>query len=1246
MKTARYVLAFLLFFTSTFGVFAQPVPIDLDEQISYYQQKGNNAFENGNYTDAITHYEKVLEVAEKIYGAADTLTAFCHWQLGFVYEKLPIPKEAIQHYSEAAEIWKKKTGKEDVQYINTLVAIFNISISLDFLDDSNELRLIELMELVKYQYGELDTSYSNVLQSIAGLYSSKGEYSKAEPLYQHSLEIIGNIFGDEHLYYANSLNNLAELYWFVGRYKEAEPLYNRVSDIYKTTLGEEHPDYATTLDNLASLYSDMGNYQLAEPMYQKVLEITKKTLGEDHPDYAISLNNLAALFSDMGNYSQAEPLYQQALAITKKVSGVDHLDYATALSNLAVLHENMGNYTLSEPLHQQALEIRRKALGEDHPDYAISINNLAMFYERIGKYSQSELMCHQALAIRKKVLGEDHPDYAASISNLAKLHERKGNYLKAEPLYKQSLVIIKKSFGEEHPSHATSLDNLAVLYVDMGNYAKAELLYQQALEIRKTALGVDHRNYAISLNNMALLYYKIGNYAKAESLYKQSLKIIEKVLGVDHPDYATSLSNLAVLFNSMGNSTQAEPLCKLSLAIRKKTLGEDHPDYATSLNNLAILYKDIGNYAQAEPLFQQVLTIREKTLNNEHPDYAISLNNLAGLYKNMGNYTKAELLFQQALTILKKILGKDYSFYATSLYNLASLYAQSNKYPTAFPLFTQALQIYQNQIIQNFAWLSENQREQYFKSIGFNFDIFHSFALKAHKNIPQTLSDDYNYQLFTKGLQLATAQQMRNRIAASGDTALLADYENWLAQRRSLGKLYENTIAQRESMGIDIDSLEEAANRAEADLARRSEVFAEATDTTRYSWQDVQRKLQANEAAVEIARFNWFSKDWTDTVYYALMVITPQTKEHPTIIWLKNGNDLEGKHFKNYADALQRGENDFDSYLQYWKPLDSLLQGANKVFLSLDGIYHKINLEALLTPESKYLGDVKELQLVGSTKDLVKTKPATTKSLSALLIGNPAYSADSTQLASAAMPFKNPNTTDAYLPDNTRSATYQLKELPATQAEIDSIGAVLTKQGYRVHAYSGKQAVEEVVKSADSPRILHLATHGAFLADPSPDKQDNTRLLMGMDMQRATENPLLRSQLYFSGAQETLSGKYPLDATYDNGILTAYEAVNLNLRGTELVVLSACETGLGEVRNGEGAFGLQRAFQVAGARSVMMSLWKVSDSATSLFMSTFYRQWLQTGDKRQAFKATQQVLRANPNYKHPYFWGAFVLVGE
>ncbi|QQS29997.1 MAG: CHAT domain-containing protein [Sphingobacteriales bacterium] len=1097
--------------------------------------------------------------------------------------------------------------------------------------------LYEVYTQVNYQKGQLDNN------DIKGYFKNGGvafeltnPVEKNDRLYGYYVYYYED--GNKRIEGTETENGLDGTWYY---YKEDGKKYHYM--VYLDGEAQGFQKNRLAADSLIQI----GNKEMAKPQIELTMEwMQKQFLIKDHLSYASSLNNLAGSYYTMGNYTQAETLYKEALAIRKKVLGEEHPDYATSLNNMAGLYYTILNLEQAEPLYKESLVIRKKILGEAHPDYVNSLNSLAGLYWVMSNYEQAEQFYKQALEIRKKVLGEEHSDYTTSLNNLAGLYKAMGKYEQAESFYKQALEIRKKVLGGEHPDYVNSLNSLAFLYRVMGKYEQAEPLYKQALEIRKKVLGEEHPDYVNSLNSLADLYWDMGKYEQAEPLYKQALEIRKKVLGEEHPDYAISLNSLALLYQYIGKYEQAELLHKQTLEIRKKVLGEEHPEYAISLYSLAGLCRVMGKYKQSETLHKQALEI-SKILDKEHLVPAYSFNNLVLLYSIVGNYKQTEPFLKSALTIRKIVMGEEHPNYATSLTNLAVLYNQTQNYPTAYPLYTQAMQIYQNQIIQNFTGLSERDREQYFNAIKYNFEAFHSFAYKAHKTIPQTLSNDYDYTLFIKGLQLATSQQMRNRIATSADTTLLADYENWLGQRRFLGKLYEKTIEQRKIIGINIDSLEEVANRVEADLARRSEAFAEATDTVRYIWQDVQKQLKAGEAAVEIARFNWYSKSWTDTVYYALMVVTPQTKEHPDVVWLKNGKDLEGKHFKNYINAMKTRENDFDGYMQYWKPLDSLLQCANKVYLSLDGIYHKINMETLITPEGKYLGDVKELHLVGSTKDLVKPRKTATSNLSAVLLGNPTYSADSTTLAITAGHYKNPTATDAYLPDNTRSATFNLKPLPGTQTEINQIGAALTKAGYSVKSYSGKEAAEEAVKSVNSPRILHLATHGAFLEiSDKPEELNRMQYFADMDIKRAIENPLLRSQLYFSGAQETLSGKYPSNATYDNGVLTAYEAVNLNLRGTELVVLSACETGLGEVRNGEGVFGLQRAFQVAGAQSVMMSLREVSDAATSLFMNTFYQNFLETGNKRQAFKAAQKTLRKTSDYKHPYYWGAFVLVGE
>ncbi|QQS29999.1 MAG: CHAT domain-containing protein [Sphingobacteriales bacterium] len=1330
MKSAQYAVVFFLLLFCTIGLIAQPVPKDLEGQINYYLEKGTKALKKEKNSQAISNYEKALELSIIGKGNTDTLVAFCYEQLGHVYGNIKDIQKSIKYYTQAAEIWKGIKGNESEEYLLKTMIIFESSVMNNYLDESSKTYIFDFLEGAEMEVEEQDTIWFNLLFGTAKLFDDNELYSDAVLLYEKAYNKSKLMWGENHKNNINLLGFLAMDYYSLGDFEKADSLfqeslnlwninklkiqhkyidvlivtaefykkmgfYFRLIDLYLDAIevtnelyGENNTEHAKFINQLAETYEVIGLYEAAIPLREQYLQIMTTIFGTKHPEYAMALNNLAVLYTKMGAFEEVENFYMSALSVLKGSSFKKRYYYAVTLNNLAQYYGLTSNFTKSEQLFLKALSIIKKIAPNSETHMEV-LYNLSEIYRITANYEKAEFFCYQSIQMKKEELGENHYKYALSVVSLAETERAKSNFEVAENLFIYALSLLEESLGEEHIYYATTLNNLALLYADWGFYTEAEKLFYEvlytaeitigknrpfyaiflnnlanlylakgdylkseslqleAISITRSALGENNIYYANSLNGLAVLYTNMGLYSTAESLLLKYLTVVKEILGKENLNYAEGLNNLCFLFSCVEEYEQAEKYCKESLSIQYTFLEENNQNYVSKLNNLGIIYYKMGKHDQSEPLLLEALSFQKNISDENHLNYAITLNNLALLYDKVGELEKAKLLYQESLGIVKSTIGENNAGNALILTNLAQLNTQTQNYPTAYPLYTQAMQIYQNQIIQNFTGLSERDREQYFNAIKYNFEAFHSFAYKAHKTIPQTLSKDYDYTLFIKGLQLATSQQMRNRIAASADTTLLADYENWLGQRRFLGKLYEKTIEQRKIIGINIDSLEEAANRAEADLARRSEALAEATDTVRYTWQDVQKQLKAGEAAVEIARFNWYNKDWTDTVYYALMVVTPQTKEHPDVVWLEYGKDLEGSHFKNYTGAMKRGENDFDSYLQYWKPLDSLLQGANKVYLSLDGIYHKINLETLITPEGKYLGDEKELHLVGSTKDLVKHRKAVTSTLSAVLLGNPAYSADSTTLAITAGQFKK-SYNHRCLSSRQYPFRYILPEpLPGTQTEIDQIGAVLTQAGYSVKSYSGKEAAEEAVKSANSPRILHLATHGAFLEiSDKPEELNRMQYLADMDIKRAIENPLLRSQLYFSGAQETLSGKYPANATYDNGVLTAYEAVNLNLKGTELVVLSACETGLGEVRNGEGVFGMQRAFQVAGAQSVMMSLREVSDAATSLFMNTFYQNFLETGNKRQAFKAAQQTLRNTSDYKHPYYWGAFVLVGE
>jgi tetratricopeptide (TPR) repeat protein len=313
-----------------------------------------------------------------------------------------------------------------------------------------------------------------------------------------------------------------------GQYAKAEPLYQWALAIWRKILGPNHPDVGTNLHNLAALYEARGEYAKAEPLYQQALAIREKALGPEHPDVAQSLNKLGELHQTQGQYAKAEPLYQQALAIREKALGPEHPYVATSLNSLALLCSDQGRYADAELLHARALAIRQKTLGSEHPDVANSLHNLAILYGARGQYAKAKPLYRRAIAIREKALGPEHPNVANSLNGLGSLYSNQGQYSQAKPLLERALAIRQKTLGPEHPNVANSLHNLAWLYNAQGQYATAERLYRRALEIREKTLGPEHPNVAESLDDLASLYQAQGQYAKAQPLSNRALEIRQR----------------------------------------------------------------------------------------------------------------------------------------------------------------------------------------------------------------------------------------------------------------------------------------------------------------------------------------------------------------------------------------------------------------------------------------------------------------------------------------------------------------------------------------------------------------------------------------------------------------------------------------------------------------------------------------------------------------------------------------------
>jgi len=957
---------------------------------------------------------------------------------------------------------------------------------------------------------------------------------------------------------------------------------------------------------------ERGDYGKAVENLKQALKQGELEFGKWHLNYATFLNNLALIHYKQGVAVKAEPLFQEAILIIGVVLGKLNLSYASTLINLAALYQGRGNYEKAQPLYLEAKTIFEKVKGRDHPNYGVLLDNLASLYHGQGDYKKAEPLYLDAIEIQGKALGKEHPDYATTLNNLAAFYQDLGAYAKAERLYLEALPIMSK----HHPDYLTYMSNLAGFYMVVGDYKKAEPIFQEVMSSRKKAFGELNPDYALSLAHLATLSQAQGNYKKAELLYLEAKVIFEKTPGVGHSDYATTLNNLAALYKGQGEYTKAEPLYLVSMAIREKALGKEHPDYAQSLHNLASLYQAQGNYKKAEPHYIEAMAIRGKILSKEHPDYALSLNNLADLYQILGDYEKAEQFFLEAMTIWEGTFGKKHFNYVLSVKNLADLYYTKGDHKKATPLFREALDVLLLQIDQNFSHLSEKEKDSYFQTFDYNFEAFHSFVVDHAVDNSELLAQDFRYLLATKGLLFDSSEKVRDRVLNNNDTALFRLYNEWRDQGQYVNSLYRAPLKKRKERGINLDKEAEQLNTLEKELSSRSALFASSRDTVKHTWQDIRGQLLSGEAAVEMVRFNYYKKQWTDSVIYMALIVTPETEDHPELVVMADGNKMENDHLKAYRRRLKKNDKDAESYSHYWAPISGKLVGIKKVYFSGDGVYHNISLAGLYDEaDGNYLADKLTIHRVSGTAQLLETVREREPMNQAYLVGAPSFNEPKGIVGA-----------DDWAP------------LPYTLKEVDTLKYILEAAGIPTTVYTKDKATEEEVKSWDNPRIVHVASHAFFLENKAIQHSQRQQIT-GLDQLTLYQNPLLRSVMLLANAKGELYGEGT------SGVLSAKEVLNLKLDQTELVVLSACETGKGVIKNGEGIYGLQRAFLTAGAETVLASLWKVDDGVTQELMADFYKNWLIDGlSKREAFIQARKSIK--DKYGAPRYWAAFVMIGQ
>jgi len=995
---------------------------------------------------------------------------------------------------------------------------------------------------------------------------------------------------------------ITEYIWFRLKYTQldAETANKEINTVDITSIENNlhrfHPTFIVTNDRFAEFYMMTDNLLRAIELTDRAVTLRMEKYGDKDSETGIYLSKLADLQIEAGQYRQAEDNINKALPIIKKGLGNNTMEYADAQAIAAKLSLSLGMYDEAKKSFRKSANIYKSLIKKDPSIKGKNIEDLAPLYVQIGEYNFAEEQLSILIEKRTSIYGTKHRELIKPYIELANLYLVRGEYSDAEKYASQALNISKTILGENSISYAASADQLAKIYTALGSYSKALDLEIQALNIRKKSLGNKHISVAQSLSAIAMLKFTMStqNLQEAEELMSQAESIV--------------LSN----FN------------------------DKHPVYAEALKNEAMLFIEGKNYELARQKLEIAADIFESKLDKKNTSSAEILLILGDIYLHENQFKKAEKSYEKAESIYASLLSKSHPNYIKTQSKLAQIHYVSGDYKKANDELDVIVVAYLDFIQRYFPSLSENEKAEFWQLMRPDFEFFNSLAVAQAKERPKMLAQMYNITLATKAILLSSSQKVRQQVAKSNNQELKDLFAKWVERKEYLTSILAMSQEQMVENQINVSDIQSEIESLEKQLSEKSDIFAFFFEGNIFSWEDVQKTLRPNEVAIEIIRYRHFDKGFTNQIKYAALIVSTETQKQPELVLMENGNDMEGKYVRYYRNCMIHQINDENSYQVFWKPIEKALpKNISKVFISPDGVYNQLNIESFLTESGEHILDKYSVNLVSNTKDLVLKRPQVEKKKKEKKKTTEVVK--TTETDKKVVLFGNPTfytNEESYYDAQTRGRF--IKSLPGTAIEINKISNLIKQKGWKVIEYTESTATEAVLKTEDNPTILHIATHG-FFDNKKPDDNINT-----FSATRIAQNPLLKSGILAAASGELLASGNSYNA--QEGVLTAFEAMNLNYENTELVVLSACETGLGKIEAGEGVFGLQRAFLVAGADVLIMSIFKVSDEATQKLMEQFYNNWLNQGmKKREAFYAAQKEIKKD--YPHPIFWGAFNMIG-
>lgn len=755
----------------------------------------------------------------------------------------------------------------------------------------------------------------------------------------------------------------------------------------------------------------------------------------------------------------------------------------------------------------------------------------------------------------------------------------------------------------------------------------------ESLNLRKDIYGEESQQVALIKNNLAILYIDIGNFEKGAEIVLNTLEISEK--HNYNSTYIQSLSILGIICKYAGAYENAVKCFHEALNLQKEFAGDESHAYLQLMELLLDVINKVEPDSSFEDLHLQLLELGTSLRTEKNIAYITSIYNIGVYYFQLKKYTEALNCCNEAEELLKERKDKAQYKLFFEIYSLrATIKEKTNDFTEAVTYYSKSLEMAKAEYQQYFAFLSENEREYTLQGKEW---FFNEIKYQGHKRkddssfIPELV---YNTELFHKSLLVNSTKHIQESFFKNDNDSLTKEW-NRLRFLKERQIRMETSFAPSER---DLSKLKNEIQELEKKLTRNSNPYRNLLQEYSYTWEDVKKQLKPRQAAIEFVFYenqNSEGKHTGDKTYYALLL--GHNYQSPKIISCCNSSELQNIINQPITTNIL--------YKLIWESLDNELEGVQEIYISPTGLLHHVAFNALKDNNDNYLIDKYTIHQVMSTRDIrmIKEKKDINKIPPTIaLFGGADYDLSNDEMTNVYAEYEVNNSDE----ETMRSVLDSLDvnrgrgfdHLPGSEEEVQALDSIFSSLKWNVSVYRDKEATELHFKSlsVQSPSIIHISTHGFYF--PLIEKSSTSK-----NIYKKSENPLVRSGLVFTGVNNTWNSPETVIPHPEDGVLTAYEISNMNLSNTQLAVLSACNSGRGDITNNEGTYGLQRAFRLAGVQSMIITLWEIDDMKTKDFMKTFYTKWANEFPLNEAFRQTQKEFRekyGNDIKK----WAGFVLV--